>query len=137
MNASQVQNAIDLAIECSFKGEYYATVVEGIHGIGKSQIVAAGGAKYNFFKRNGRFIDLRLAIISEVGELVGNPSIDKETGVTRYYQPEWFPNEEPEIKDILNEELLSDDDKHIASIEVLLQLLLEYLVVAVIVCQSG
>ncbi len=122
MNATSLQDALDLCVRSSSMGVYYPPIIEGIHGIGKSQIVAQVGSKYGFFKNNGRFIDLRLALISDVGELVGNPTADKETGMTIYLRPSWFPKEEPEIQAILDDPKMDDSKKHMAATDMIKEL---------------
>lgn len=122
MNAKQVTKALELNFECALKGIYNAILIEGIHGIGKSEIVRAAAASYKYYIHNGRLIDLRLAEISDVGELVGNPSVERDAGITKYYRPEWFPTEEPEIQEVLNNEDLSDEQKHERATEILNEL---------------
>lgn len=112
MNATQLLNSIRLSFRCADKGVYFPIIAEGIHGIGKSQIFAQVAAESGYYIRNGRFIDLRLSIISDVGELVGNPVADQATGTTKYFRPSWFPVEEPEIQAILDKQDLSDIEKH-------------------------
>ena len=112
MNATSLMSSLDLCVRSSYLGVYYPPIIEGIHGIGKSQMVAQTGARYSWFKKNGRFIDLRLALISDVGELVGNPHANPVTKITEYLRPQWFPTEEPEIQAILDNPKLNDEEKH-------------------------
>jgi MoxR-like ATPase len=75
-----------------------AVMVQGHHGIGKSQAVA------QFAKENGyNFIDLRLGT-QDVGDLLGLADFERDAKgnlvATKFFRPDWFPHE-PNSKGII------------------------------------
>ena len=58
----------------------------GQHGIGKSEILT------RYFTRKGiEVVTLFLGQMSDPGDLIGLPSLNKETGKTEFMPPYWFP----------------------------------------------
>lgn len=70
----------------------------GNHGIGKSEILT------NYFKDKGmKVIALFLGQMSDPGDLIGLPSLNKETGTTEFMPPYWFPVDNKPIVLFLDE----------------------------------
>ena len=75
-----------------------AVMVQGHHGIGKSQAVAQFAAENNY-----EFIDLRLGT-QDVGDLLGLADFERDKNgnmiATKFFRPDWFPSD-PNSKGII------------------------------------
>ena len=70
----------------------------GKHGIGKSQILE------NYFDKKGsKVVTLFLGQMSDPGDLIGLPHLNKESGKTEFMLPYWFPTDDKPIVLFLDE----------------------------------
>ena len=63
-------------------------LLEGIHGIGKSEILTQ-----IFEKKGFKVIVLFVGQNSDAGDIIGLPKIKDEHGYTEFYPPKWWPQE--------------------------------------------
>lgn len=73
-------------------------MLAGKHGIGKSRILE------DFYsKKNCKVVTLFLGQMSDPGDLIGLPNMNKETGKTEFMLPYWFPTDNTPVVLFLDE----------------------------------
>ena len=71
-----------------------AVLLEGIHGIGKSECLSE-----HFRNKNFRVVSLFLGQLADAGDVIGLPSISKDekgNEFTKFCPPHWWPTDKKE-----------------------------------------
>jgi len=95
MNTKQLQDVLRKLVQNSRNGNRVSLLIEGVHGTGKSAIVAEVAAELGY-----RLADLRLGQ-QEVADLIGMPIV--KDGHTCWAPPSWWPKEGEKVIIFLDE----------------------------------
>src|SRR3989304_1234462 len=95
MNTLQLQEVLRKLIQNSGNGNRVSLLIEGVHGIGKSAVVAEVASELGY-----RLADLRLGQ-QEVADLIGMPIV--KDGYTYWAPPSWWPKEGEKVVIFLDE----------------------------------
>ena len=95
MNTKQLQDVLRKLISNSRNGNRVSLLIEGVHGIGKSAVVAEVASELGY-----RLADLRLGQ-QEVADLIGMPIV--KDGCTFWAPPSWWPKEGEKVVIFLDE----------------------------------
>jgi hypothetical protein len=78
--------------------DHHNIMLIGKHGIGKSQII-----EHFFVKQNKKVVTLFLGQMSDPGDLIGLPMLDKTSNKTDFRPPWWFPENDTPVVLFLDE----------------------------------
>ncbi|MDW7693305.1 AAA family ATPase [Flammeovirgaceae bacterium SG7u.111] len=118
-DAIEINKFLDHIINTNLKSDLEKPAtpicIWGMHGIGKTELVSDFAQEHGY-----KFVYIAPAQFEEMGDLLGMPSADPETHVTKFIPPEWVPTEEePGI--LLIDDVNRADDRILRGIMQLLQ----------------